>query len=91
MVLLTTNACFLDMLFGQANTHRSGLNKVRRALMGLQSVMHKLPPIFYAEVLWAILDDKFRHFNECLTPSDFQGGYAVQGPMSSLRGVAATI
>ena len=71
MMLLTTYSCFLDMLFGQANAHRAGLIEVRQALMGLQSVARRLPTIFYAKIVWAVLDDNVRHFNKCLSPADF--------------------
>ena len=46
VTLLTTNACFLEMLLRKLNGNLIGLNKMRRALMGLQSVAHKIPLIF---------------------------------------------
>ena len=73
MMLFTTYALFLEMLFGQNNQHLQGLNAVRGQLMAMAQIRKVLTPMYFANVVWAVLDDGVRHFNECMPFDDLQG------------------
>ena len=55
--LLTTYALFLNMLFGKRNQHLQGLNDVRRQFMALSEIQDTLDEMYYANMIWAIIDD----------------------------------
>ena len=74
LMLYTTYAIFLEMLFSKANAHLGGLNHVRRQLMGMSKISDRLAPIYFANVTWAVLDDAFKHFSKCTVLEDFNVG-----------------
>ena len=65
---------FLEMLFGNRNGYFRGLDDVRRKLMGMARVKETITPSYYANVIWAILNDMAKHFNECMSIDNFVEG-----------------
>ena len=55
---------FLNMLFGNKNEHLRGLDDVQRELMAMARVKQKLTPSYYANIIWAILNDMAKYFRE---------------------------
>ena len=60
------------MLLGKKNEHLLGVDGDQRELMTMAKMKQKLTLSYYANVIWAILDDMCKHFNECMSIDDFQ-------------------
>ena len=92
LMLLTTWALFLAMLFTEHNEHLQGVDEVRARLMEMSGVTEKLTPMYLANVMWAVLDDQCKHFNECMSMDDFRNPRGrVIWPRTNLRGFAQTM
>ena len=72
LILFTTWALLLDMLFTEQNAHLQGLNSMRRFLMGLATSKQCYSADFFANVVWICLDDAVRHFNQSMPHEDLQ-------------------
>ena len=71
--LLTMYSLFLKMLFGLKSEYLRGVDEVRRTLMSMAEIKSKLKPSYYANIIWAVLDNTVKHFNECMSIEDFTG------------------
>ena len=60
------------MLFGKNSKHLNGVDCIQRELMGMVRTKEKLTESYYANKIWAIIDDMCKHFNECMSLDDFQ-------------------
>ena len=92
--LLTTYALFLNMLFGKRNQHLQGLNDVRRQFIALSEIQDTLDELYYANLIWAIIDAMYRHFNEPLVMTDFESSAGMGGviwPLTGLKLLACTL
>ena len=72
IMLLTTYALFLEMLFGAMNAHLRGVNAIRRELLAMADHKHLYDKWFYAQITWAIIDDGVDHFNQWMPFADIQ-------------------
>jgi hypothetical protein len=90
--LFTTYALLLQVLFGGPtnNSHLAGLNDVRGQLKSMAGVQHRLKPMYFANVVWAVLDDACKHFSECMTMEALRSSTpsTIRWPRSGLAGVA---
>ena len=85
--LLTTYALFLEMLFGSKHEHLKGVDCVQRELMGMARIKQKLSTSYYANMIWEILDDMCKHFNEYMSLDDFQNArFSLIWLQTDLRG-----
>ena len=93
VTLLTTYSMLLRMLFGRRNNHLKGVDQVRRVLMKLGKNKSKLNAQYFANVMWAVLDDGCKHFSECTSLEDLQMGaaYTITWPTTDLFGFADTM
>jgi hypothetical protein len=66
LMLLTTWALLLEMLFGERNQHLQGINAIRRHLMSLAETKHCYNAAYFANVVWACVDDSVRYFNQVM-------------------------
>mmetsp|Transcript_34257 Transcript_34257/g.72093 ORF Transcript_34257/g.72093 Transcript_34257/m.72093 type:complete len:174 (+) Transcript_34257:1520-2041(+) len=71
--LLTVYALFIKMLFTEKTTHLCGLNEIRRALMTMNGIQHRLSQRYLATISWAIINDACKHFSECMLMDDLVG------------------
>lgn len=89
--LLTTWCIFLKMLFGGANGHVQGVDSVRGQLMQLGKLQHAVDATYYANVIWAVLDDACKHFSEYISMDDFKDPRAcILWPQTNLHAFANT-
>ena len=59
-----------EILFTDANAHFQGVSMVKQRLRSMQEVKVIISTIYYANVMWAVLLDHNKHFNEYLTIRD---------------------
>lgn len=91
LILFTTRALLLDMLFTEHNAHLQGLNSMRRFLTGLATSKQYYSAEFFANVVWICIDDAVRHFNQVMPHEDLQfsnGMEILQYLTTRLRKVA---
>ena len=86
LLLLKTYSLFIVKLFTLRNDHHAGIIKIRRTLMGMQRIKHKLPVSYYGNVMWAVLDDSRKHVNKKAMPllPRVQDTWLIQWPTSDL-------
>ena len=72
LMLLTTYALFIEMLFGKNNAHLQGINAIRGQLMSMAQISRNLTPLYFENIIWAVIDDMCKHFNECMAMADFE-------------------
>jgi len=91
LMLYTTYAMFLEMLFSKANAHLVGINHIRWRLMSMAKILTRLSPWYFANVTWEVLEDAFKHFSKNTELEDFKVQDPLSGviwPSSSLLGTA---
>ena len=69
-LLFTTWALLLKMLFTNRNAHFLGLNSIRRHLMSLSKDKYLYSPSYFANIVWCVLDDAIRTFNQAMPYDD---------------------
>ena len=95
--LLTTYGLVLQVLFGshKSNRHLAGVNAVRAQLKMMGNVQHKLEPLYFINVIWAVMQDACAHFSECMPPEEIAAGAAtpstLRWPRSGLPEVVASM
>ena len=77
------------MLFGKKHESLLGVDGVQRELMTMARIKQKLTMLYYANEIWAILDNMCKHFNECMSIDDVQHAWCgLVWPQTDLRGFA---
>ena len=74
VLLLTTDARFLEMLFTTRNKHQQGIVAVRNEMMRQSRRNHTKGPLYYMQVVWGCMRDWGEHFSQLMTAADFEGG-----------------
>ena len=69
-MLFTTWALMLKMLFGERNAHLLGLNSIRQHMMTLSSRKNLYNAHYFANIVWCVLDDAVRSFNQVMPYDD---------------------
>ncbi len=69
-LLFTTWALLLKMLFGERNAHLLGLNIIRQHIMLLSLTKHMYNSMYFANIVWCVLDDTVRWFNQVVPYED---------------------
>ena len=91
-MLLATWAQFVTMLFSARNAHLGGINAIRRHLMSIAEDKHLHSPTYYANVVWACMDDAVRHLRMVMPFDALEkanlGGALLQWPTTRLHDVA---
>ena len=93
-LLFTTWALMLKMLFGKRNAHLLGLNSIRQHMMTLSSTKHLYNAQYFANVVWCVLDDAVRSFNQVMPYDDLVTANELtilQFPTTRLHQVASML
>ena len=93
-MLLTTWALLVKMLFGGHNAHLKGVNAIRRHLLSLADTKACYSRRYFANVIWAVLDDAVRHFNMTVPYADLERAKEddiLQFPTTRLHDIARTL
>ena len=93
-LLFTTWALMLKMLFGERNAHLLGLNSIRQHVMTLSSTKHLYNTQYFANIVWCVLDDAVRSFNQVMPYEDLVTANELtilQFPTTRLHQVANTL
>ena len=69
---LTTYYLFLHMLFGDNNSHVRGIQLVYNQLVSMAEIRDMMDGVFFGHLLWAVIEDMAKNFNEPLVMTDFQ-------------------
>ena len=87
----------LQVLFGshKTNRHLAGVNAIRMQLKMMGNTQHRLGPVYFMSVIWAVMQDACAHFSECMPPEEIAAGAAtpstLRWPRSGLPEVVASM
>ena len=60
------------MLFGDNNSHVRGIRLVYNQLVSMAEIRDMMDGVFFGHLLWAVIEDMAKNFNEPLVMTDFQ-------------------
>ena len=66
---------FLKTFFGMKAPHKWGVDAVRDGLLNMSEQEKTVGEDYLAHVFWGLLDDRFRHFSNPVSPEAVQARY----------------
>ena len=92
LLLITTYALVLEMLFSTRNEHQQGVVAVKEVMLEQSKTAYNKGPLYWMQVIWGVMCGQTKHNSQRMRPVDFEGGRRTEmrWPSSGLkRGLVA--